>query len=180
VKRFLVCTVLVVAATAVYAQKAPPKSPPATASVTIDGKTVSITYSSPRLNGRAGHIFDPGGLISHDPTYPVWRAGANPATALHTDADLTLGGLRVPKGDYTLYVDIADPAHWVLIVNKQTGQWGTHYDKALDLGRVKMSMSKPLAPVEDLQYTLENPGGTTGKLTLEWENRSASVLFAVH
>jgi hypothetical protein len=68
----------------------------------------------------------------------------------------------------------------VLIVNKQTGQWGTHYDKALDLGRVKMSMSKPLAPVEDLQYTLENPGGTTGKLTLEWENRSASVLFAVH
>lgn len=180
VKRFLVCTALAVVATALSAQKAPPKSPLATASVTVDGKTVSVTYSSPRLNGRAGHIFDPGGLISRDPTYPVWRAGANAATALHTDADLILGGMRVPKGDYTLYVDIADPGHWVLIVNKETGQWGTRYDKALDLGQVKMKMSRPLAPVENLQYTLENLGGTTGKLTLKWENRSASVLFAVH
>ncbi len=124
--------------------------------------------------------FDPGGLISHDPTYPVWRAGANAATTLHTDADLILGGLRVPKGDYTLYVDIADPSHWVLIVNKQTGQWGTHYDPAQDLGRVKMAMSRTLAPVENLTYTLTALGGTTGKLTLEWENRSASVLLAVH
>ena len=86
----------------------------------------------------------------------------------------------MPKGDYTLYVDISDPDNWVLIVNKQTGQWGTKYDKAQDLGRVKMNMSKPLAMVENLKYTLTPLGGTTGKLTLEWENHSASVLIAVH
>jgi hypothetical protein len=110
----------------------------------------------------------------------VWRAGANNATKLHTDADLTLGGLKVPAGDYSLYVDVADPDNWMLIVNKQTGQWGTKYDKAQDLGRVKMTMSKPLAPVENLTYAFAALGGTTGKLTLEWENHSASVLIAVH
>jgi hypothetical protein len=180
-KHLLMCTGLLVAATlTLSAQQGPPKSPPATESAAIAGKAITITYNSPGVKGRAGHIFGKDGLISHDSTYPVWRAGANAATKLHTDADLTLGGLKVPKGDYTLYVDITDPDSWVLIVNKQTGQWGTIYDKAQDLGRVKMTMSKPLALVENLKYTIAGLGGTTGKLTLEWENHSASVLIAVH
>ncbi len=80
-KRALVCISLLLASTVLLAQqKAPPKSPPATATATIAGKTITITYSSPRVNGRAGHIFTKDGLISHDPHYPVWRGGANAAT----------------------------------------------------------------------------------------------------
>jgi len=45
---------------------------------------------------------------------------------------------------------------------------------------VKMTMTKPMATVENLKYTLTALGGTTGKLTLEWEDHSASVLLAVH
>ena len=179
-KRLLVCTSLLFVAATLSAQPAPPKSPPATASVTIAGKTITINYNSPGVKGRAGHIFTKDGLISTNHGYPVWRAGANAATKFHTDADLTLGGLKVPKGDYTLFVDIADPDNWVLIVNKQTGQSGLAYDKTQDLGRVKMTMSKPMALVENLKYTITALGGTTGKLTLEWENHSASVLIAVH
>lgn len=180
-KRLLICTGLLVAATlTLSAQQGPPKSPPATESATIAGKAITITYSSPGVKGRAGHIFGKDGLIGHDPTYPVWRAGANSATKLHTEADLTIGGMAVPKGDYTLYVDLTDPDNWVLIVNKQTGQWGTVYDKTQDVGRVKMTMSKPMATVESLKYAIADLGGTTGKLTLEWENHSASVLIAVH
>jgi hypothetical protein len=187
-KRLLVCSSLLFVAAALSAQpamppgppKAPPKSPPATASATIAGKTITITYSSPGVKGRAGQIFGKGGLISHDPTYPVWRAGANAATIVETDGGITAGDLKVPAGKYTLFVDISDPDAWVLIVNKQTGQWGMKYDKAEDLGRVKMTMSKPLATVENLKYTITDLGGTTGKLTLEWENHSASVLIAVH
>ena len=62
---------------------------------------------------------------------------------IHTDADLDLGGLTVPAGDYTLYVDLTTPDQWTLIVNKKSGQWGLSYDKTADLGRVKMKMSKP-------------------------------------
>jgi hypothetical protein len=183
-KNLLLCTGLLFTAATLLAQapapKAPPKSPPETATATIAGKTISVTYSSPGVKGREGHIFTKDGLIGKDPHYPVWRAGANAATKLHTDADLEIGGLAVPKGDYTLFVNISDPDYWVLIVNKQTGQWGLAYDATQDLGKVKMKMSKPLAMVENLKYTLTPLGGTTGKLTLEWENHSASVLIAVH
>jgi hypothetical protein len=101
------------AATVLSAQQAPPKSPPATASATIGGKNITITYSSPRVNGRAGQLFGKDGRISKDPHYPVWRGGANAATKLHSDGDLDIGGLTVPKGDYTLFFDISDPDNWV-------------------------------------------------------------------
>jgi hypothetical protein len=178
--QLLVCTGLLIAATAVLAQQKPPASPPATEAATIAGKAITIKYSSPGIKGREGHIFSKDGLISKDPHYPVWRAGANSATSLHTDADLTIGDLAVPKGDYTLFVEISDPDSWVLIVSKQTGEWGLRYDKTQDLGSTKMKMSKPMGMVENLKYTLTALGGTTGKLNLEWENHSASVLIAVH
>jgi len=172
---------LLLAATAVIAQqKAPPKSPPATATVTVNGKSITITYSSPRVNGREGKIYTKDGLISHDPHYPVWRGGANAATTLKTDADLTIGDLSVPAGTYTLFVDISDPANWVLIVNKKNGEWGLAYDSTQDLGKTKMTMSAPPSLVEDLTYTITDNGGGKGTLTLAWENVSASVPIQVH
>src|SRR5687768_13803767 len=101
IKPLLHAAILLSIATCASAQ-----SPPATANITIDGKVISIRYSAPSVRGRRGKIFGRDGLISRDPTYPVWRAGANDATALHTDADLDIGGLTVPKGNYTLYLSI--------------------------------------------------------------------------
>jgi hypothetical protein len=163
---------LVTASGAAFAQA----SPPAEAAVTINGKKLTIAYSAPSVHARK--IFGTGGLISRDPTYPVWRAGANDATAFHTDADLDVNGLAVPKGDYTLWV-LADTNQWKLIINKQTGQWGLDYSQNRDLGRVAMNMSKPPAPVETLKITLSSEGGNKGKLQLAWENIVASVPLTV-
>ena len=157
--------------------KAPPKSPPETAMATIAGKEVSIKYSSPRVKGREGHIFSKDGLISHDPHYPVWRAGANAATTLTTDTDLKIGDISVPKGTYTLFVNISDPDNWVFIVNKKTGEWGLAYDGSADLGKTEMKMSKPSALVEDLKYTID-AHDNKGTITLSWENHTASVPIA--
>jgi hypothetical protein len=183
-KSVFVCTGLLLAAVTLYSQpkppSGPPKSPPATESATIGGKTITITYSSPRVRGREGHIFAKDGLISHDPHYPIWRAGANAATTLKTDADLTIGDLSVPAGTYTLFVDISDPAQWVLIVNKKTGEWGLAYDSTQDLGKIKMTMATPPSLVEDLTYTITDDGGGKGTLTLAWENVSASVSILLH
>lgn len=153
------------------------QSPPAQATASIAGKNLSIKYSAPSVRGRK--IFGPGGVISQDPTYPVWRAGANDATAFHTDADLDIGGLNVPKGDYTLYVSLKDPNAWELIISKETRQWGLSYNPSRDLGRVKMTMSKPPAPIERLKYTISATGPNKGKLQLEWENHVASVPITV-
>jgi hypothetical protein len=148
------------------------QSPGAEATGTIGGKSVKIKYSAPSVRGR--QIFGDGGVLSRDSTYPVWRAGANAATTLQTDANLDIGGLNVPAGTYSLYVVVKDPDKWTLIVNKQTGQGGDTYPEGMDLGRVPMNMEKPKAPVETLKYTISG-SGNTGKLQLEWENHVASV-----
>ena len=151
-------------------------SPPAQTSVTIGGKGLSVTYSAPSVKGRK--MFGDGGRISKDPTYPVWRAGANSATAFHTDADLDIKGLHVPAGDYTLFVQVT-PEPWQLIINKQTGQWGLAYKKDQDLGRVPMDVTKPASPIETLKITLSETGPKAGKLQIELENYVASVPFTV-
>ncbi len=155
----------------------PAQSPAAQTSITVGGKALTIKYSAPSVRGR--QIFGDGGQISHDGTYPVWRAGANQATAFHTDADLDINGLAVPAGDYTLFVLIKDPNAWELIVNKQTKQWGLTYKEAQDLGRVKMTMSKPPALIEQFKITLSDQGGNKAKLQMEWENHIASVPITV-
>lgn len=157
-----------------------PLSPPAKAMATINGKAISIQYSSPRVRGRQGHIFTPHGLISHDVDYPNWRAGANAATTFRTAANLTIGSLNVPKGEYTLFVNIANPNHWVLVISKVTGEWGLAYKPGHDLGRVPMHMSKPPHLIEDLRWSITNLGHGKGRLTLAWEYHVASVPFEVH
>ena len=146
-------------------------SPAAETSVKVNGKTLKIDYSAPSMRGRK--IF--GGL---EPYGRVWRAGANSATAFHTDANLDINGLAVPKGDYTLFVYL-DPKQWQLVVSKQTGEWGLDYDQSHDLGRVKMDMSKPPAPIEKYRMTLSSLGGNKAKLELAWENTIASVTITV-
>ena len=89
------------------------KSPGPETSVTINGKNLWIYYHAPSVRGR--HIFNGAGALQPDGS--VWRLGADYATVLHTDADLDLNGLAIPKGDYTLYADL-DNGQWKLIVNK--------------------------------------------------------------
>jgi hypothetical protein len=158
-------TLLLLATSLLFSQEQKKKqrpSPAAETSVSLGGKNVTIKYSSPSMKGRK--IF--GGL---EPYGKIWRAGANEATALHTDADIVLGDLTVPAGDYTLFVNLESADSWTLIVNKQTGQWGLTYKPEMDLGRTKMKVTK-VAPVESYKMTL-----SPTSLTLEWEETSASV-----
>ena len=146
-------------------------SPPARTSVKFGRSGISIAYSAPSRRKRV--IF---GVL--EPYNKVWRAGANNATALHTDADLILGGLTIPKGNYTLFVWL-DEKQWQLIVNKQTGQTGLEYDHSRDLGRVPMTMSRPPKTIEKFRITLSKTGANEGRLELAWEDTVASVSFSV-
>jgi len=151
-------------------------SPAAKASATLAGKSITIRYGAPSVRGR--QIFGEGGLVSKDWTHPVWRAGANAATTLTTDADLNIGGLHVPAGIYSLYVLVRDPENWQLIVNRQTRQSGHIYNARLDLGRVAMKMDQPKASVEKLRWLIKTIGDTA-TIRLEWENHVASVPIKV-
>jgi hypothetical protein len=94
----------------------PRLSPHEQTSLTIGGKKITIEYGRPYVKGRK--IF--GGL---EPYGKVWRTGADEATVLTTDADLMIGGLKVPKGSYGLFT-LPEASRWTLILNTVAKQWG--------------------------------------------------------
>ena len=159
------------AAVPAVAQQKPPLSPPGQAAVTIGAATITIDYARPSMRGRK--IM--GELVPYD---KVWRTGANAATTLKTSAALEIGGAAVPAGTYTLYTLPGEKA-WKLIINKQTGQWGTQYDQAQDVARVDLKVAAAAAPVEQFTITLAGTGASAGLLTLEWETTKLTIPFTV-
>jgi hypothetical protein len=141
-------------------------SPSADTSISLRGHAITIEYNAPSARGRKVE----GGLIPSG----VWRLGADSATTLTTDADITIGDLHLPKGVYTLYLQSGE-GPWKLIVNKQTGQWGTEYNKDQDLGRTAMTLSKLPQPLETLKITLKSTGAATGVLEVAWGTTQAVV-----
>jgi hypothetical protein len=139
-------------------------------SVTIEGKSIAVRYSAPSANTQK--VF--GGIV---PFNRVWQIGKGAPAAFHTDVDLILEGLSVPKGDYSLYLLPGDSAKWMLIVSRQTGQKALTYDPKSDLGRVPMKTAKAGARVETCQLGLTKTAPLAAKLDLAWEDTVGTARF---
>ena len=139
-------------------------------SVKMSGKAITLKYAAASMGGRK--IF--GDVVPYN---QVWRAGTG-TVAFHTDADLEVQGLAVPKGDYTLFV-LPDRLEWQLIISKQTGPQAATYNPKMDLGRVPMDMKKASAPIENLKITVTSQGSVAGKIELGWETTIAAVPFNI-
>jgi len=146
------------------------QSPAATATGKLaSGANITIKYSSPSVKGRKIYGTD---LV---PYGKVWRAGANEATILETDKDITIEGKAVPKGKYSIYA-IASEKDWQIIINSQTGQWGitrageTTRDAAKDVAVVTVTPKKSAAFAEALKYVVTDKG-----FSIIWENLEVPV-----
>jgi len=126
----------------------------------IGAAAFTVDYGRPLARGR--DLL--GKVIPYD---DVWRTGANAATQFSTSAPIPLAGLQLPAGMYTLWT--FPRANGVdLIVNKQTGQWGTGYDRSQDLGKAAMKTETPAAPVEKFTIAIAGSDDHHGTLTMEW------------
>jgi hypothetical protein len=146
-------------------------SPRDSSSIMIDGKKISVNYGRPSMRGR----LIMGELVPYN---KVWRTGANEATAFVTEADLEIGGITLPRGSYTLYT-LPSEQGWKLIINKQTGQWGTVYDATLDFARISLKRQDLKSPVETFTISFRRNEGNAGVLVLEWEQTHLSIGFKV-
>jgi hypothetical protein len=131
-----------------------------TARGSIGAATLAVDYGRPLARGRTLL----GNVISYD---RVWRTGANAATQLTTSAPITLAGLSLPAGTYTLWT--VPHVHGVdLVVNRQTGQWGTEYSRARDLGTAPMKSESLATPVEKFTIAIEPRDSRHGTLSMSW------------
>jgi hypothetical protein len=160
------CTALLATASLAQMGKSMP-SPPETATVSLNGKAVTVKYGAPSMRGRKVM----GELV---PYGQVWRTGANDATSLVTEGNLKIGTTTVPTGSYTLYT-LPSSGQWMLIVNKQTGQWGTKYDQSQDLARIPMKSEKLSSPQEKMSISFEKTHGNSTEMHVKWENTDEYV-----
>lgn len=146
-----------------------PKSPAKEKVLSLGGSNIKVEYSAPSLRGRS--------LATLAPNGSVWRTGADGATTLTTDTDLTFGDIKVPKGVYSLFT-IPGENQWHLIINKEVGQSGLDYDKSQDIGHVMMKVTPLSSPVEQLSIELKSTGGSTSELLISWGGTQASAAFS--
>jgi hypothetical protein len=140
---------------------------------------IAISYGQPHARGRTVE----GGLVPRD---TVWRFGANAATTLHTDLDITLGTLKLPRGDYSLFV-LYGASGWQLIVNRGTGQWGSDRDPAKDVGRVALASRALAEPEESMTiYLVPNApqprsgyAELAGVMRVKWGRTELSTTWSV-
>lgn len=112
-----------------------------------------------------------GGLV---PFNEVWRAGANEATTFVTNSDVVVGGTPVPAGRYTLFT-LPTAAKWMLIVSKQTGEWGIPYPgDRFDFARMGMKLSKLPSTLENFTIAFD-ANGSNCTMNLDWEATRASI-----
>lgn len=131
-----------------------------TAHATVGGAAFTVDYGRPLARGRVLL----GNVIPYD---RVWRTGANAATQFTTSAPIILAGMPVPAGRYTLWT-IPRASGVELVVNRQTGQWGTGYDPSHDLGRALMKSGTVSAPVEQFTISIDSAGPGRGALGMAW------------
>lgn len=131
------------------------------AKAAVAGKTVSIDYGRPMLNGRD--------MLGQAEVGKAWRMGADGATTLRTAADLKFGELAIPKGDYILTATkVADDA-WQINFTSAT-------DKAA-VGSAPLASSKLEASVET--FTIElTAKGDRGELALKWGTTALKAGFS--
>jgi len=132
------------------------------------GATLWIDYGRPGKRGRV--IF--GDVV---PYGAVWRTGANAATQFKTDKALNFGGILVPAGFYTLWT-IPTAAGWKLVINSETGQWGTAHNAAKDLYTIDMKVSTLPQSSERFTISVET-NAQGGALNLDWDTTRASAAF---
>lgn len=137
-----------------------PVSPRDTARATLGQARIMVDYSRPARRGRV--IF--GGLVPWD---SVWRTGADAATQFRTTRPLRLGGTSLPAGTYTLWT-VPGREGATLLVNRQSGQWGTDHDATQDFARIPLTVGTLPEPVERFTIALV-PRGTQAELRLSWD-----------
>ncbi len=147
-------------------------SPLDSTSFQVSGHLVKICYGRPSARGRT---MIGGNAI---PFGKLWRTGANEPTQIHTTVPLSIAGVEVEPGIYSLYT-VPGQSEWQVIVNRSISQWGHEgrYSaevEAQEVGRGSAPSKRIGDHVEKFTIRAES-SGSGATVYLEWENTQVSI-----
>ena len=143
-------------------------SPLDSTQATIAGATVKVCYGRPSARGRTM-------IGDNNPFGEPWRLGANEPTRIFVPFAAEIAGVRVPSGEYSLYV-VPGRTSWEVHVNKAVDRWGIPIDaqvEAQDAGTGTVPVETLAAPIE--QLTLRLVAGPPSELVVEWEKTRVRI-----
>jgi hypothetical protein len=139
----------------------------------VGGHPVKICYGRPSARGRTM-------IGGRDVPYGrLWRTGANEPTMIHTTAPITVAGIELEKGSYSLYT-LPGEEEWILILNSSITQWGhiasyNYKVKEQEIGRAVLERGWPETHVETMTFRTEPRSGNQVILVLEWEQSRVRI-----
>jgi hypothetical protein len=170
------------------------QAPRGAAVTSVGGKKVAVDYGRPALKGRALDA-----LLKQLPAERIWRAGENEVSTFSTEADVKVGGKKVPAGKYSLYVHVPESGKWALVLNRDLGQplgsiWkeapenlkampypylGNYEEKIKpqEVLRVGLKAGKAATPSENFTISFA-PRGNAATMTLAWADQAWSTEVA--
>ena len=140
----------------------------------IDGTKISVTYSRPRTRGR-NVLF--GTAVAH--WGEVWTPGANFATVLELNKDVTLNGTPVPKGKYSVWMVLREQGDWTTILDPN---WHIYHMNPPDSNATQLRVRTPVstAPFVDvLTWSMPELSAAGGTLVMQWGTTVATLKVAV-
>jgi Protein of unknown function (DUF2911) len=155
-KRLALATLAVVVSGPVFAQG----NPRGEAKAMVAGKAVSIDYGRPSLKGRD--------MLGQAQVGQAWRMGADAATGLKTDADLSFGSVVVPKGEYVLTATKIAADQWHLNVLSKA-------DRA-KVADIPLTQAKLDASVEMFTIALKGEKDK-GEFEMQWGATALKAAF---
>jgi tetratricopeptide (TPR) repeat protein len=168
IRKLLFATILFASFAADAQQlRTPAPSPTQTLQQDFGISTVQLIYSRPAMKGRK--IF--GDLV---PYGKVWRTGANQATRIKFNDDVSIGGKPLKAGEYAIFT-IPNENEWEIIINKGNENWGTVYKQEDDLLRVKVKPTQLNSAVENFTMQFENITPTSTDLAIMWDKTAVRI-----
>lgn len=142
------------------------------AELTLSGSRVSIDYGRPEFPSRD--------LLALAHNGMVWRLGMNKATTLTSEIDLDFQGKLVRRGQYSLFAKKLGAKDWVLLVNSQTGLWGTTgYDAKNDVASIPLRSASLSPPIDKLTIVLVKASENQGDMAIQWGEKELRASFKI-
>lgn len=169
-KKIIITVVIIVAllaaATAYLQYRNRTLSPPGSASLSNGDLSVNLSYSRPSVRGRL--IFGEESSDALQPYGKYWRLGANEATEIEFNRDVTFNGQPLKKGKYRMYA-IPGASTFEIGLNGELGKWGySEPDYSQDILKTKVPVQKN-SPVE--QHTISLAKSDNGvDVVVEWSD----------
>ncbi len=154
-----------------------PKSPPTSASFNENGLEISVTYSQPSKRGRLIFGEEKDGALQ--PYGKYWRLGANAATEITFNKNVTFAGKPVNAGTYRMYA-VPGAGAFQVSLNTELGVYlgVTEPDYSLDVAKVDIPVSAASSETEKFTITFASDSAGVN-MDFVWDKTLVRVPIAL-